>query len=130
MPSLRHSSAMLSSPRKPAITILFFRRILPPGRAPDIPNDLLAFLQVTLPLRSHLRSFRGYDEQTLSPSIPPFCLIWADGEQLDRERSLHATNPTYRHLTICFYFTIGHLTRPFLASSFLYSLIPLLELAT
>jgi hypothetical protein len=74
---------MLSSPRKPAITILTFSSGEYRRRtgAPDISGDLLSFLRVSFYCRSHRSSFAGYDElKILSYSIAPFCLTGADEE--------------------------------------------------
>src|SRR6266853_5019966 len=84
MPSLRHNSAMLSSPRRPAITMRIFssaeycRRVarrISRTRFSASAESVSTFDLIAAPSR--------LDElKTLSSSITHFCPTCADGEQL------------------------------------------------
>jgi hypothetical protein len=59
--SLRHSSAMLSSPRRPANHDpgFLFCRELPPSRPADVAHGLFRFFRMRIRFRSDLHSSRG-----------------------------------------------------------------------
>lgn len=84
MPSLRQSSAMLFSLRKPFQhdANLLFRREVLPGGAADVPDGLLQALRSLLVSLSLRVPPRAYDEpQTLSYAITSKCPIGPDGGQ-------------------------------------------------
>ena len=70
MPSRRHSSAMLISPRKAVQddADLLFGRVTPARRPADILDDLFRRQSGGAGLLSHLRSPEGYDELEILPS--------------------------------------------------------------
>jgi len=90
MPSSRHSSAMLSSPRKPAITTLTF--LFGPNTAAvpraECPERFARLLGMPLCWRSHRFFLAGYDElKSISYSISRFCLTGAEEEQATAQRA-------------------------------------------
>lgn len=87
--SLRHSSAMQSSPRSPsrAIRILSSDEKVPPRRTTDVFDHMFGRAFAASRLRIHVRSSVFDENRTLLKSHPQFCAIGADSEQASSYRA-------------------------------------------